>query len=287
MINFLKYKKIYFTISVFFIVASVYSLISFGLRQSIDFSGGTLIEISGVEKKADQKSLNKIFKDNKIAINSRQKSSSGSILIRTNYINRKKSTKIKKNLTEKLSDKEILRFESVGPILGRELLSKTITASIIAVIGMLIYIAWAFKNIRFGIAAVLALLHDTLILIGSFALLGKLYNVEVDALFVTAVLTTMSFSVHDTVVVFNKIREKTRLSEKTNIKNIANEALTETMVRSINNSLTIIFMLLALILLGGESIRWFIVALLIGTLLGTYSSPFTAVPILTLLQRKK
>jgi preprotein translocase subunit SecF len=287
MINFLKYKKHYFTLSTILIAISVYSLLTFGLKQGIDFNGGTLIEISGLTRQADEKVLNKVFKDNKIKINSLQKSGNNVSVIRTNFVNQEASGKIKASLAKEFKDIEILRFESVGPILGSELLNKTITAAIIAVVGMLLYIAWAFKNVRFGIAAVLALLHDTLILIGAFAVLGKLYSVEVDALFVTAVLTTMSFSVHDTVVVFNKIREKGKEVGLGKLEETANIALTETMVRSINNSLTIIFMLLALILLGGESIRWFIVALLIGTILGTYSSPFVAVPILTMLYRKK
>jgi len=152
-------------------------------------------------------------------------------------------------------------------------------------VGILLYVAWAFKNIRYGISAIIALFHDVLVVIGIFSLLGHFYNVEVDALFVTAVLTTMSFSVHDTIVVFDRIRESLR-REKLPFDVTINKALTETMTRSINNSMTIMFMLLALVLLGGETIKWFAVALLIGTVSGTYSSPFVATPVLWMLNRK-
>ena len=213
--------------------------------------------------------------------------SSEKILIKTDFIEQKKIALIREEIASTAGSVKIDRFETVGPTLGKELLSKTLTAAIIAVIGILAYLAWAFKNLKYGMAAVVALLHDTLILAGVFAVLGKFMLVEVDALFVTALLTTMSFSVHDTVVVFNRIRENSEDKSSKDITKVANDALTETMVRSINNSLTILFMLLAMILLGGESIRWFMVALLIGTVLGTYSSPFVAVPVLIQLLKRK
>jgi preprotein translocase subunit SecF len=150
---------------------------------------------------------------------------------------------------------------------------------IISAGGILLWIAYQFKSIKFGIAATLATLHDTLVLLGMFSLLGHFFGAEIDFLFVTAALTILSFSVHDTIVVFDRLREQ-RKKIGGDLKDLANTALTETMVRSLNNSFTIIFMLVALILMGGESIKWFAVALLVGTASGTYSSPFVAVPIL-------
>jgi len=164
--------------------------------------------------------------------------------------------------------------------LGRELLEKTFVASIIAIIIILLYVAWAFKNIRFGVSAIVALIHDLLVVISVFALLGVFKGIEVDSLFVTAILTTMSFSVHDTIVVFDRIREFQKRGGRSTFEQQINQALTETMGRSLNNSLTIIFMLLALFLLGGDSVKWFAFALLVGTISGTYSSPFVATPIL-------
>ena len=174
----------------------------------------------------------------------------------------------------------VLRKETVGPILGKELLQKASVAAAIAITVILLYVAYAFKNIKYGVSAIIALVHDVMVVIGMFSLFGHFYGVEVDTLFVTAVLTAMSFSVHDTIVVFDRIREYLRRDRSRPFEELVNVALTETMNRSITNSFTIIFMLVALILMGGDSIRWFIVALLIGTVSGTYSSPFIAVPIL-------
>ena len=159
-------------------------------------------------------------------------------------------------------------------------MQKTGVAVGLAVVGILLYVAWAFKNMRYGVSAIIALTHDVLVVIGTFAILGKFMSVEVDSLFVTAVLTTMSFSVHDTIVVFHRIRELQHRKAGSSFKDQINLALTETMGRSLNNSLTIIFMLLALFLMGGETVRWFVFALLVGTISGTYSSPFVATPIL-------
>lgn len=294
MIHWLKYKKIYFAISGLLVAASIFSIAVYGFNPGIDFTGGSLVEIRNEKGEIRDKKVKEVFAEEKIEIEAVQKTEDKGIVIKTYFIPQDKAEKIKQLLEATPSTYNINRFENVGPTLGKELLTKTLKAAILAVLGMLFYIAWAFKNIRFGAAAVLALLHDTIILLGSFAFLGHFLGVEVDALFVTAVLTSMSFSVHDTVVVFNKIREKPQyLFNKQKQKQKGDEfeksadiALTETMVRSINNSLTIAFMLLALFLLGGENIRWFIAALFVGTILGTYSSPFVAVPILSLLQKK-
>ena len=172
-----------------------------------------------------------------------------------------------------------LRFETVGPTIGPELVKKTIYAISFASLGILLWVAIQFKSIKFGVSAILAMFHDSFILIGSFSLLGYFFSVETDFLFVTALLTTLSFSVHDTIVVFDRIRESQKTSGD-EFLDLGNRAISETMVRSLNNSFTIIFMLVALVLLGGTTIKWFAVALFIGTVLGTYSSPFVAVPLL-------
>jgi preprotein translocase subunit SecF len=144
----------------------------------------------------------------------------------------------------------------------------------------MLYLTFQFKELRFGISAVLAMVHDSLILISAFSWLGFLMGVEVDVLFVTAVMTTLSFSVHDTIVVFDRIRELRRNNPRVEFETLVNTAVLQTLARSLNNSMTIIIMLLALVLLGGDTIRWFAVALLIGAITGTYSSTFTAVPLL-------
>ena len=190
----------------------------------------------------------------------------------------------KENLQAAIGDKwgEIteLRYETVGPLLGQELLTKTVVGIVLAAGFIMVYVAWRFKDKRYGICAILAMFHDTFIVLGIFSLLGHFAGVEVDTLFVTAVLTVLSFSVHDTVVVYDRIRELTKQFPRDPFEDVVNRAVADTVTRSVNNSLTIIFMLLALLLLGGETIKWFVVALLVGTIAGTYSSTFTAAPLL-------
>lgn len=229
-------------------------MIKWGFKVGIDFTGGSLLEYrlpNGSVKTYKEKSIDQTRKDEiKLSL---EKETGG-------------------NLTE-------IRFENVGPTVGPETLKRTIYALIISTLAILCWVAYQFKNLKFGVSATLATLHDSLILIGSFSILGHFFGAELDFLFVTALLTILSFSVHDTIVVFDRIREK-RKTSYLELSELANTAVSETMVRSINNSFTIIFMLLALILLGGDTIRWFAVALLIGTVSGTYSSPFVAVSIL-------
>lgn len=295
MFNFMHYKPIFFFLSALVIVPGIISLDKYRLRPSIEFTGGALYEMRFSAPIAKDENLNlndfQIIKEHLesngeelgegVSVFSVQNSGEKTYLLKLSPIKEEEKNKINKILTEKFGALEEVRFETIGPLLGRELLIKTLVAVVIASFGIVTYVAWAFKNFKFGISAVLAMFHDTLILLGSFSLLGHFYGVEVDTLFVTAVLTILSFSVHDTIVVFDRIREAQKLEPQADFNYIANKAVSETLVRSLNNSLTILFMLLALILLGGQTIKWFVVALLIGTIAGTYSSPFTAVPILT------
>lgn len=255
MINWMRYRFIYFMISGIVLIAGIFSLFKWGLNLGIDFTGGVV---------AEYELPNGEIKSEKYAVKSDDE-----------------TAKIRENI--KKQNAKQLRFEAVGPTIGPELIKKTIIALSISATLILFWVAIQFKSIKFGVSATLATLHDSLILIGGFSLLGHFANVEIDFLFVTAVLTILSFSVHDTIVVYDRIREKVKKYDPefgSDITKIANSALTETMVRSLNNSFTIIFMLLSLVLMGGESVRWFAMALLIGTISGTYSSPFVAVPIL-------
>ena len=172
-----------------------------------------------------------------------------------------------------------LRFQNVGPSVGPDLVKKTLYALLISALSIMLWVGIQFRSLKFGISATLATFHDSLVVVGLYSLLGHFLGAEVDFLFVTALLTILSFSVHDTIVVYDRIRETVK-RERSEIREIANKAITETMVRSFNNSMTIVFMLFALMLLGGETIKWFAVTLFIGTTSGTYSSPFVAVSLL-------
>jgi preprotein translocase subunit SecF len=278
----MRFRWLYFAISGVFLLISAFSLIRWGLRPGIDFAGGSLWEISFKDKvsapqlkdylKAESEVLS-VYQDEK-----------GSFLIKMTNISPKQKEALEAKLKDKFSEFKEIRFESLGPSVGRELLTKTLLGVALAALGILLYVAIRFKSKSFGICAILAMLHDTFILIGFFSLLGRFYGVEVDALFVTALLTILSFSVHDTVVVYDRIRELGRLYPRLPFVKLADFAVAQTLVRSLNNSMTIIFVLVALFLLGGESIRWFSLALLIGTISGTYSSTFTAVPLLVVWQ---
>ena len=251
MINWMKFRWLYLLISGTVIITGAFSMLKWGFKIGVDFTGGVVAEYKFPDGK------NQIFKY--------------SVL---------KDTEIEKIRTEfKQRGAVEISFENVGPSIGQELIKKTIYALLISATAILFWVAYQFKSIKFGISATLATFHDTLVLLGTFSLLGHFFGAEIDFLFVTAMLTILSFSVHDTIVVFDRIREM-RKKAGANFIEMANNALSETMVRSLNNSFTIIFMLIALILIGGESTKWFAVALLIGTISGTYSSPFVAVPIL-------
>jgi len=159
---------------------------------------------------------------------------------------------------------------------------------------IILYISWTFRQIpkkytswKFGISAVIALLHDAFVVLGLFSLFGHFYHVEIDSLFVTAVLTVIGFSVHDTIVVFDRIRENLVKLPQSTFEQVVDFSLTETLARSLNTSLTVTLTLTALLLFGGESIRWFVAALLIGVVSGTFSSIFNAAPLLVLWESRK
>jgi len=271
----MKYWWLYFLISLAVIIPGSYSLFIYGLKPSIDFTGGTTFVWDTSVKETE---LRSIAKESGIEIRELS-SSNGLWTITTNPLG-KDLYQTYKTKTAELGTVTEQQFDTVGPALGGELIKKTLYAIILAASLILFYVAYRFKNIKFGVSAILAMLHDSLVLLGVFSLLGHYLGVEVDTLFVTALLTILSFSVHDTIVVYDRIRELKKKHGYLDFNDIINRAVVETMGRSLNNSLTIIFMLLAMYLLGGDTTKWFIGALLIGTVSGTYSSTFTAAPLL-------
>ena len=286
MIDFLKYTRIYLTISLIVIAAGIASIILWQFEYSIDFVGGTSLEYQ-VDKNLDRSSITKLIEKQEVKVQEIM-TEGNKVSIRTNAIDEKKEKSLRESLGKELKTKiTVLRTETVGPTIGAETVQKTLIATGIAIIGILAYVAYAFRKFNFALAAIIALVHDILVVVGSYSLISYFFGAELDTLFVTALLTTMSFSVHDTIVVFDQIRDYEHRYGKGNIYDYANRALTDTMVRSFNNSMTIIFMLLALVLLGGTTIRFFAITLLIGTITGTYSSPFVATPIAVWLESRK
>lgn len=282
MLNFLRLRTLYFGISLVVIVPGILSLIAFGLRPGIDFTGGTELELRVVSTQADTAATIRQSVSTVLPVKEVESRSQNRFIVRADAISPEQRVLLMTAIRSAVGSVTELRYETIGPVLGRELLQKTITALLLSATGITVYVAYRFRELRYGVCAVLAMLHDSLVVFGVFSVLGRFAGVEVDVLFVTAVLTVLSFSVHDTIVVYDRIRELRRKQPGLRYEDTLNLAVTETLSRSINNSMTIIFMLSALWLLGGETIRWFVFALLIGVITGTYSSPFTAVPLLSL-----
>jgi len=284
MINFLKYTWLYILISGTVIGVGLFSIFKWGYIFSIDFVGGTNIDYR-FEKNINEREIRNIFLVNKVEVIDLV-ASGKELLVRMKTINETTENRLMQGLEKEFGKVTILKSETVGPTLGQETVTKTIIASILGIVGILLYMSYAFKGFSSALSAVLAAIHDILVVFGSYSLISHFFGAQMDVLFVTAVLTSMSFSVHDTIVVFDKIREY-KNEEGGTVEYFANKALTETMVRSLNNSMTIIFMLLALVFLGGSTIKFFAVTLLIGTITGTYSSPFIATPIFVWLEKRK
>ncbi len=285
MIKFMRYKWLYFLISAFVIVPGVFSLLFWGFKPSIDFTGGTLWEIkaTGDKQPAASGEIEQVFTGENLSAEV-QSSDESQFLIRTVPLDSAQRANLTQKLKGLVGEFTEVRFETLGPRLGNELLRKAAVAVVLAILLLFAYIAYRFQNWLFGAAAILAVFHDFLVLLGVFSLLGHFFGVGVDTLFVTAVLTTLSFSVHDTIVVFDRIRE-IRRRVNLSLEGAVDQAVGETLVRSLNNSLTIVFMLIALLVLGGETLRYFVLALLVGTVTGTYSSTFNAAPLLLVLSK--
>jgi preprotein translocase subunit SecF len=279
MIDWMRHRLTYLIISAIVLGVGLFGLFAWGLKLGVDFKGGTIIEYR-FENKISLTETTDYLTKNDLPLASIQETGSGNYIFKFAPLDVNQKGEIKELLAEKFPGKiDELRYETVGPSIGPDLIKKTVYALLISAGSILLWIAYRFKSIKFGASAVLAMFHDSLVLIGSFSILGYFFGAEVDFLFVTALLTILSFSVHDTIVNYDRIRESQRKIGG-ELYDLANKSTSDTMVRSLNNSFTIIFMLVALILMGGDSIKWFAIALLIGTISGTYSSPFVAVSVL-------
>jgi preprotein translocase subunit SecF len=278
----------FFLLSGIVIIPGLISLLLFGLKPSIDFTGGTLWEMTKFEKQVDVAAVRGIFADNGIgdvALQTSEKGKDQGLLVRSKVISPEVKASIDAALRAKLGSYTELRFESVGPTVGQEVTQRAQLAVGLACLGILFYISIAFRKlpnpVRYGVCAVTALIHDVLVVVGVFSILGKLFDVEIDALFLTALLTgPIGFSVHDTIVVFDRIRENVTKYPSETFERVVNHSLLQTLDRSINTSLTVIVTLSALFLFGGVTIRMFVLAMLVGILTGTYSSIFNATPLL-------
>lgn len=279
----MHFRLFYFLISGLALVLSFFSISTWGFKFSIDFTGGSLVEYRLPTADISPQAL-KVVVSTKTEYEAKETSFIEEGLAQLKFppeFTNKDAETLSFLLADSLSAKpELVRFETVGPVLSKEILNKTYIAIGIAALGILLWVAFQFKSLKLGIMAILAVAHDLIILLGVFSFLGKKQGVEVDVLFVTAMLTVFSLSLYDTIVVYDRIRESSKKLAGMGISFVANRAVTDVIVRSLNTSITTALVLFALFLMGGSAVKWFVLALLVGVISGTYSSPFVAVPLL-------
>lgn len=286
--NIIRWRIIWYSFSAILVILSIVSLSVWGLRFGIDFSGGSLLEVKFSEARPSVDKILEVLQPLELDGVTIQPAGTQEALLRFKHVDEITHQTIVRQLGEAGGGQaDELRFESIGPTIGKELQRRSLWALVVALVFIVVYIAWAFRKVshpvaswKYGLTAIIALAHDALITIGAFSLLGYFWGVEVDSLFVSALLTVVGFSVHDTIVVFDRTRENLFRHSLNDFSEIVNKSVNETIVRSINTSLTTVLVLLTLYLFGGESIKYFALALIIGIVIGTYSSIFLASPLL-------
>lgn len=286
MIPIIHHRKIFFAISGILVLSSILALILWQLKLGIDFTGGSLLQVGFKEERLANDKIKEKLAGLDLGEVTVQPVGEKGVILRFKDVDEETHQKVLTNLggSAVLEEK---RFESVGPVIGQELKRRALWAIVLVLLMIIIYIAWAFRKVsqpvaswRYGLAAILALIHDVFIPTGFFAVLGHFFGVEVGLLFVTALLTILGFSVHDTIVVFDRIRENLRKGGSGDFENTVEVSINQTITRSINTSLVVILTLLAIYLFGGESTKFFALTLILGIFFGTYSSIFIASPLL-------
>ena len=288
-----KYRKIFYIFSGILIIASILSLSIWHLKPGIDFTGGTLVEVQYTAGFPEQSALVSALAPVDPSVSVRP-SGTDTYIVRMKAISQaEKATVMTALALNGSASTTIKTFDSIGPILGYEALIKSLVSIVLVIIGIILYITFAFRKVsepisswKYGLTAVIALAHDVIIPIGVFSILGHFAGYEVDTLFVTALLVILGFSVHDTIVVFDRVRENLlHASANKPFENIVGESVSQTFTRSINTSLTTLIALVVLYILGGSTTEHFSLALIIGIAVGTYSSIFIGSPLLVTIQK--
>jgi preprotein translocase subunit SecF len=300
--SFLRLSRIFVPLSALLVCASIALLVVPGLALSIEFTGGTLVELKLPENAGKTKddltmAIRNFTPSTAVAIGNVSAASTrdGTVLLRMRNISNEEHLELLAHLEGTLGDVQELQYTTIGPTVGSSLKRRAGWALLIASIAIVVYLAVAFRKIpgrlspwSFGFAAVITLLHDVLITVGVFTILARYTTFEVDTLFVSALLSIMGYSVNDTIVIFDRIRSNLLAEGKREaLRSIVDRSLTETLTRTINTGLGALIMLLVLFFFAAESIRWFILALIVGTVIGTYSSFFVATPLLVWWQERR
>jgi preprotein translocase subunit SecF len=286
----IKNRKYSYLVSGVLILISILSLIAWGLKPGLDFTGGSLMELSFTDQRMEVSLINETLKPINLGEIVIQPSGEKNIIVKSRTMTEDEHQQVLVALRSVSGENNPIteaRFDSIGPVIGKELLRKSLWMILVAVLAIIAYIAYAFRKVskplaswKYGVAAVVALLHDVLIITGIFSILGHFIGIEVDSLFITALLTLMGFSIHDTIVVFDRTRENLAKFYSGKFDEVVNDSVNQTVTRSINTSLTTLLVLLALLFFGGDSIKNFTLALSLGIFVGTYSSIFIASPLI-------
>jgi len=293
-----KYRKIWYVLSGLFVATSLFAIFAFGLKPGIDFTGGSLLEVEYTEgSRPNVSDVEAGLKELNIGQPLIRLSGDNGFIIRAKDLNESEYLSVMSNLSSFGESKEI-RFDSIGPVIGKELREKSWIAILLVILMIVFYIAFTFRKVsvgagkdgnvssfKYGLVAIIALAHDVVIPAGVFAALGKYLGVEIDILFITALLTVLGFSVNDTIVTFDRIRENLNVEKGKSFEEIVGLSIKQTLTRSINTSFTIVIVLLAIYFFAGESTKYFAMALLVGIVAGTYSSIFLASPLLVTVKR--
>lgn len=278
-----NHRKVFYIIAALLVVASLVAVFVKGLNYSIDFKGGTIIEAEYTGERPSRDSVIEALKPLNLSESVRETGKNG-FLIRSKAISNEERIAV----TKILKGSEIKRFDSIGPVLGQEAARSAFASIILVLVVIVLFIAYAFRHVsepisswKYGLVAIVALVHDVIIPVGVFALFGY----EIDTLFVTALLVILGFSIHDTIVVFDRVRENLKNRKKETFTEIVGNSISQTFARSINTSLTTLLALVALYIYGGEATHKFALALLIGIAAGTYSSIFIGSPLLVTIEK--
>lgn len=287
-INFLKYKKFYFVLTGILILASLFVILKFGLNWGIDFTGGTILEVVYQDERPSNAKVRELLQGLDLGDFSLQPADEKGLILRMKEVSEETHQEIMKKLSENGQVKlDELRFESIGPVIGQELKEKTKLVTILSLLALLVYIAIAFRKVnypakswQYGLVTLLCLTHDLLIPLGIFAVLGNFYGVQITIPIIVALLTILGYSINNIVVVFDRIRELLLRRVAKTYEETVNLALNQTLTRCLNTSLTTLFVLLALFFLGGETLKYFALMLILGISFGTYSALLLAGPLM-------
>lgn len=287
-----SHRKIYFSISIILVLASMVGLLLWGLNLAIDFTGGTLMEVEFLENRPSNQEIQEKLTNLELGQINLQSTGQKGLILRLKDIDEVTHQEILTRIGLEQSNEK--RFESIGPLIGRELKTKASWAIGLALLAIVLYIAWAFRKIskpvaswQYGLIAIIALFHDTFITLGLFSVLGHYLNIEIGLSLVAAFLTILGYSVNNSIVIFDRTRENLLKTNWTDFQETINQSINQSLTRCLNTALTTLFVLLAIFFLGGQSIKYFALALAVGIIIGTYSSIFITSSLIVVWQRWK